>query len=106
MLRKQIPNPAHTISVEWRRARLREAYLEWYSGLPDGYISRFVEEGLRPFLKRHGYEVCYSPKNLTQACKEWAFAHVQIQQKGADLYDRFFVKYTHYGGEDEFDWYT
>lgn len=103
---KHIKTPAHAVTVERERAQLRSEYLEWTNGLQDGYIARFVEEGLRPFLKRHGYEVCYSPKTLTQACKEWAFAHVQIHKKGSDLYDRFFMKCAHNGGEDEFDWYN
>lgn len=105
MLYKQPVSPAHTITVKRNRARYREDFLEWVNGIPDGHIARFIEEGLQPFLKRYGYYMCYSLKNLIQACKEWAFAHVQIRRKGADLYDRFFIKSAHDGGEEELDWY-
>ena len=106
MFYKQPVSPAHTITVKRNHARYREEYLEWVSGIPDGYIARFIEEGLCPFLKKYGYAVSYSPKDLIQACKEWAFSHVQIRRKGPDLYDRFFMKCAHDGGEDELDWYT
>ena len=105
-LYKQCPNPGHTISVARAKARLQEEYLCWKDGLPDQHIERFVEEGLRPLLKRHGYYSSLIPQNLAKACEEWAFAHVQIRRKGPDLYDRFFMKCVHYGGEEEFDWYT
>jgi hypothetical protein len=104
-LYKKNPNPGQTISAARVKASIREDYLTWIHGIPDGHIERFLEEGFQPFLKRNGYRTCYVPKDLTRACKEWAFAHVRIQQKGPDLYDRFFMKYAHNGGEDEFDWF-
>lgn len=104
-LYNQCPNPGHIISVARAKARLQESYTCWKDGLPDHHIERFVEEGLRPLLKRNGYHVALIPQTLAKACKEWAFAHVRIQQKGSDMFDRFFMKCVHYGGEEEFDWY-
>jgi hypothetical protein len=105
-LYKQCPNPGQTISVARAKAYYHSEAMEWLHGLPDGHIERFVEEGLTPFLKKYGYKSCYDRKEQEKACKEWAFGHVRIQQKGPDLYDRFFIKCAHNGGEEEFDWYV
>lgn len=104
-LYKQNRNPADTISLARANAGIREDYLKWSQGLPENHIRDFMVNGLEPFLKRRGYSLGYTPKTLTKACKEWAFAHVRVQQKGPDVYDRFFGKCAHNGGAEEYDWY-
>ena len=101
----QNPNPSQTVTAARKKAQARESYGTWRNGLPDGHIERFLEEGLTPLLKKYGYHPFYPLQMFTKACKEWAFAHVVIQQKGSDIYDRTFVKCAHTGGEEEFDWF-
>lgn len=105
-LYKKCPNPAHTLSLARTSAETNDRYKTWLHGLPDGHVEAFVEHGFEPFLKRHGYHPGYVIQTIVKACKEWAFAHVRIQQKGSDQYDRFFIKSCNSGGEEEFDWFT
>ena len=85
---------------------VQNLYKEWRSGIPDGFFKRFIKEGIEPFLRGYGYTMNISYSQIEQFCKEWAFAHVQIQQKSGEDLHRTFLKIYHYGGEEEYDWFS
>jgi hypothetical protein len=83
-----------------------DLYSSWFSELPEGHCSAFVEWGLRPMLKRYGYSLGETPKRIARWVEEWAFAHVVLQHSPPKpMLERVFSRCLHSGGEDEFDWF-
>jgi hypothetical protein len=91
--------------LERQKEANRDKYLEWLYGLPDFYIEEFVEDGLLPFLKEHGYKVGFSPEDCIRFCKQWAYALYKIQNGCNTTQEISYQKCAHNGGFEEFDWY-
>ena len=71
-----------------------QRYREWFYGLPNRWIDRFVENGLIPFLKDYGYELGFTPEKL-------------IKIVGSCIYNLTSTYWfcAHNGGLEEYDWY-
>lgn len=84
-----------------RKDRLRS----WSRGLHNEYILDFIKYGLEPFLDKFGYKLSYSHEDCAAYCKEWAFVHNEIQTKYKPNQTINFLRCTHNGSQDEFEWY-
>jgi hypothetical protein len=77
--------PAQRITGVGRRVELADWYWSWFSALPIGHLKMFIEKGLRPFLRKHGYELIQPTSKCCKAVSTWAFSHVQVEhQKSKD----------------------
>lgn len=57
-------------------------------------------------LRRYGYRLGSTPKQLATIVEEWAFSLVLIEHSPPKpMLERVFSKCFHTGGEDEFDWF-
>jgi hypothetical protein len=88
-----------------RRKQTVQMYKEWRAGIQPGFFKRFLEDGVQPFLAKHGYLLNPSLDVLTRYCSEWAFAHVQIQRRKHEFLQCTLLKSFHDGGDEEFDWF-
>ena len=77
----------------------------WKRGVPDYYIQDFIEYGLSPFLKSHGYKIGLSLRDTIKYCKEWAFAHVEKESNHRPIKEIHFIRCAHNAGQEELDWY-
>ncbi len=82
-----------------------ERYSEWKYGLPNGWITDFISNGLIPFLNERGYSVGMTQKDVVNYCIQWAFAHCYIEQKKGDLLNINYLKSCNTGGEEELEWF-
>jgi hypothetical protein len=98
-------NPSSFLRAEQNK-QLDNLYWNWFYKFPEGWIEKFIEEGLVPFLEKHGYAVAYSKKEIVNYCKSWAFGHVQISLNKSKLLEVSFLKTKNFGGQDEYDWFT
>jgi hypothetical protein len=104
-LRRAAIDVADKYVAQLHRKEIVQMYREWRAGIPEGFFKRFIKVGIEPFLKGYGYQMNTSYSQIEQFCKEWAFAHVQIQRKGGESLQRTFLKAFHDGGEEEYDWF-
>ena len=88
-----------------QRKQKRRLFEEWRAGIPSGLFTKFITNGLPPFLAKHGYTLNQSTDQLVQYCVEWAFAHVWMSRKKQSFLQRTFMKQFHDGGEEDFDWF-
>jgi hypothetical protein len=98
--------PAQSYLRTLKKRTIQEWYYDWLENIPEEHIERFLQDGLIPFLKKHGYSVLYDTSFLHKACYEWSFGHVRIQRQKSKMLDRTFLKCAHNGGEEEFEWYV
>jgi hypothetical protein len=97
--------PAQQITQKYKYDVQNHFYTEWISDLPDGHICQFVEYGLFPFLKRHGYTIYHTIQKVASCIEEWAFHHVLLTQYGSKYKSITYLSCEHDGGIDEKDWY-
>jgi len=97
--------PAQQITQKYKYDVQNHFYTEWISDLPDGHILHFVERGLIPFLKHHGYTINYSISRVFSCIEEWAFHHVLLTQYSSKYKSITYLTCEHDGGNDEKDWY-
>jgi hypothetical protein len=105
LLHKHQKSPADSWARAQRQAAHREKYREWHQELPTGWLARFAEKGLRPFLASYGFDVSMSPKELVKWIAEWAFTHAWVQQNSKKRLPRTFLQGLNHCGEQEFDWF-
>jgi hypothetical protein len=77
----------------------------WSRGLPSGYILDFIKYGLEPFLDEFGYKLSYSHKDCAAYCKQWAFAHSELQRNYKPKQSIQFLRCAHNGSREAFEWY-
>jgi hypothetical protein len=87
------------------RKQTVQMYKEWRAGIPPEFFKRFLQEGVKPFLAKHGYILNPSLDILSKYCAEWAFAHVKIQRRKHEFLQCTLLKSFHDGGDEEFDWF-
>ena len=88
-----------------QEAEKKEKRRTWIRGLPEEHIYTFIKEGLEPFLNTFGYNLGYSIKDCVAYCKDWAFAHVEIQGSYKPKQTIQFLRCAHNGSSDAFEWY-
>ena len=103
----QIPSVAYktnrVITIRQKNA-IASQKMVWESGVGRGWILDFIQYGLEPFLKNHGYHIGYSQSKTVAYCKAWAFSHVQAKQISPAATVRC-MQCFHAGGEAELDWF-
>jgi hypothetical protein len=77
---------------------------EWYMEIGTDYLYNFIDNGLRPFCKEHGYSLVYSTKECVALLRKWAFSHVYSQRKKKYVEWSFTPSFNEPGFE-EWDWY-
>jgi hypothetical protein len=97
--------PAQELTKKYKYDVQNYFYNEWISDIPFNYIQYFVEYGILPFLKLHGYTIDYTLDKIASCLDEWAFHHVLITQYGSLYKTISFITCSHDGGEDEHDWF-
>jgi len=80
-------------------------YEQWKSDLPENCIHQFVQYGLLPFLKNHGYVINNSVERIASCIDDWAFHHVLVTQYGSKYKSITYLTCEHNGGHDEKDYY-
>ncbi len=76
-------------------------YNSWRAGLPNNYCLRFVKQGLKPFLRAHGYSISPNDQWSAKYVSSWLFSHVQINRTKQHSLKRTFMQTVHNGGEEE-----
>jgi hypothetical protein len=79
-----------------------ESFEWWVNELPEDWVKYFIDLGLRPFLKKHGYVIHYGDKIYKQILY-WAWSHAFVTNN-----KDYIVRHRpqlHLGGHDEYDWF-
>jgi len=97
--------PAQRITRKYKYDVQNLFYEQWISEIPLNYIVHFVEQGLLPFLKLHGYTIDYTVDKIASCLEEWAFHNVLITQYGSLYKYVSYLTCTHHGSEEEKEWY-
>jgi hypothetical protein len=95
--------PAQLFTGVSRRAELADWYWSWFSELPPGHLKMFIENGLRPFLREHGYELIRPVLKCSKALSAWAFSHVQVEQQKSKDYQSIMPPSVNTECDDEWD---
>lgn len=77
----------------------------WHSRFPNGHITRFVREGLLPFLSARGYKVAVPFHVLVSQLFTWAFCVMRIMTKDGDRYLHYKTP-DHGGNGEDFIWFS
>jgi hypothetical protein len=86
-------------------AEKKDRCRSWTRGFPEGHILEFIKYGLEPFLVEFGYKIGYSYKECAAYCKQWAFAHAEIQNRYKPNQTVQFLQCAHNGSREAFEWY-
>ena len=84
----------------------RESYYEYISQFRPGFFEDFVEFGLYPLIKKHGYGMSISEEICTKRLKHWAWAHMYIQTNKSKNYILTKQLSYHDGGIEEYHWFN
>jgi len=86
------------------RKEQKKLFIEWYMTVGTEYLYKFVDRGLRPFCKQHGYTLIYSTKKCVSLLRKWAFSHVYSKKKNKYI-DWHFTPNSYDPTFEEWDWY-
>ena len=75
-------------------------YNNWLSEFPRDFFTQFVENGLRPFLKKYGYVLGFSESKLISYCKLWAYSYTKYSGEEME-----FTKWANSGTDEDCEWY-
>jgi len=73
----------------------------WISDFPTNYFKQFVDDGLKPFLKKYGYSLGFSNSRLNSYCVRWAYSY--SNKYPGEVIE--FTKWAHSGLMDDYEWY-
>ena len=86
------------------RQEQKRVFDEWYVGIGTESLYNFVEYGLRPFCKKHGYSLIYSTSECVSLIRKWAFSHAYSKKKNKHV-TWSFTPSSYEAGFEEWDWY-
>ena len=72
----------------------------WISEFPTNYFKQFVEDGVKPFLKKYGYVLGFSESKLISYYIRWAYSYSKYPGEIVE-----FTKWAHSGLMDDYEWY-
>lgn len=97
--------PAQQITQKYKYDVQNYFYRQWISELPSDHVVHFVQYGLLPFLKKHGYTIQYNVNRIASCIEEWAFHHVLLTQYGSKYKSITYLTCDHDGGPEEKEYY-
>lgn len=75
-------------------------YNDWLQTFPANFFTNFMEDGLKPFLKYHGYELGFSVEKRASYCMRWAYSYSKNPGEEVE-----FTKWMHTGILEDYEWY-
>lgn len=97
--------PSYSFVKSQLKNKKRKLFQNWKSALPDNHVYTFIENGVLPFLKNHGYSISIPIKLLTKYLESWAFYHSYLYQHPNQKLELQYVQWFHDGGDEEYNWY-
>lgn len=98
-------NPTN-LFVKQRKNERSDDYYNYMVEFRPGFFEDFVEFGLFPFIKKHGYRIGVSEEICTKRLKHWAWAHMYVQTNKSKNYEITKELPYHDGGIEEYDWFN
>jgi hypothetical protein len=98
-------SPAQAWIIRRRNEEYTALRKAWKKELPQGWITRFLEEGLLPLLKIRGYIIGYSLLSASRYCSEWASSHMLVEHYKNENLVIIHKKNSNQGNQDEQDWF-
>ena len=77
----------------------------WINCFPENWAEDFLELGLRPFLKKYGYNLPLTD-NLVKRITYWAWSHVFVSRNPTGKYLVRHQSPFHSGSSEEYDWFS
>jgi hypothetical protein len=97
--------PAAAFMKAQREKEKKAVYNAWKAGVPNEWLTKFVEVGLRPFLKDHGYTLSKDTSHVVSCIRQWAFGYVHAHLNRSKGFQVYFVESIHPADMEAFDWF-
>jgi hypothetical protein len=98
-------DPLYNVLHMQMHKRVLDYKKRWHMRFPQAHFTRFVREGLLPFLSAHGYKVRVPFHSLVQQLFTWAFCVMRIVTTDDDKYLHYKTP-SHGGNLEDFIWFS